>query len=119
MKMSSGSFSSGSLVGLLLIPLDMEITDNSTPTSHAAAQFDLVAPIYPALERLVFGMGLDDARQAFFDKVLEADRILLVGEENGRFLKSLIARKRVGSVCVVEKSRLRNQLQIGRYPGRR
>jgi len=75
-----------------MIPLDMEITDNSTPISHPAAQFDLVAPIYPALECLVFGMLLDDARQAFFDKVLEADRILLVGEGNGRFLKSLIAR---------------------------
>jgi len=84
----------------------MEFTDNSTPAWHAAARFDSVAPIYPALERFVFGMRLDDARQAFFGEVLEANRILLVGEGNGRFLKSLLARKRVGSVCVVEKSRL-------------
>jgi ubiquinone/menaquinone biosynthesis C-methylase UbiE len=82
----------------------MEITGDSTPGSRTAAQFDLVAPIYPGLERLVFGWCLDDARQAFFEEVLEADRILLVGEGNGRFLKSLIGQKSVGCVKVVEKS---------------
>jgi tRNA (cmo5U34)-methyltransferase len=93
-----------------MIPPDMEITGNSTAAWQAAAQFDLVAPIYPALERLVFGMRLDEARQAFSEGILEADRILLVGEGNGRFLKSLIARKRVGCVWVVEKSRAMIQL---------
>jgi ubiquinone/menaquinone biosynthesis C-methylase UbiE len=82
----------------------MEIRDNSMSSSQTGAKFDLVAPIYPVLERLVFGSHLDEARQAFFDEVLEADRILLVGEGNGRFLKSLIARKRAGCVRVVEKS---------------
>ena len=89
-----------------MVPLDMEITGNWTPASQTGAQFDLVAPIYPALERLVFGVRLDDARQAFFKEALEADRVLLVGEGNGRFLKSLIARKRTGCICVVEKSRV-------------
>ena len=65
-----------------------------------------MAPIYPALERLVFGVRLDDAWRAFFKEILEADRVLLVGEGNGRFLKSLTARKRTGCVCVVEKSRV-------------
>ena len=87
-----------------MIPLDMEITGDSPPGSQTAAQFDLVAPIYPVLEHLVFGLRLDEARQAFSEEVLEADRVLLVGEGNGRFLKSLIGRKRVGSVKVVEKS---------------
>jgi ubiquinone/menaquinone biosynthesis C-methylase UbiE len=63
-----------------------------------------VAPLYPLLERCVFGSRLDGARQAFFDAIVQADRILLVGEGNGRFLKSLLAHKRNGSVKVVEKS---------------
>jgi ubiquinone/menaquinone biosynthesis C-methylase UbiE len=92
----------------------MEITGTSRPASQTAAQFDLVAPIYPALERLVFGVRLDDARQAFFEEVLEADRVLLVGEGNGRFLKSLIARKRVGCVCVVDKSKVMIRLAKNR-----
>lgn len=87
-----------------MIPADMEIIGKSRQASQRAAQFDLVAPIYPALERLVFGVRLDDARKAFFEEVVEADRVLLVGEGNGRFLKSLIGRKRVGCVKVVEKS---------------
>jgi len=87
-----------------MIPLDMEIRGDSPPGSQTAAPFDLVAPIYPALERLVFGLRLTEARKAFFDRVLEADRVLLVGEGNGRFLKSLIGRERVGSVKIVEKS---------------
>ena len=53
---------------------------------------------------MVFGLRLNEARQAFFEEVLGADRVLLVGEGNGRFLKSLFRRKRVGSVKVVEKS---------------
>lgn len=78
------------------------------------AQFDLVAPIYPALERLVFGAHLDNARQAFLKYVLEANRILLVGEGNGRFLKSVIAGKLVGCIKVVEKSRMMIRLAKSR-----
>jgi ubiquinone/menaquinone biosynthesis C-methylase UbiE len=63
---------------------------------------------------LVFGGHLDDARQAFFEEVLEADRVLLVGEGNGRFLKSLIARKRVGCLCIVEKSKVMMHLAKNR-----
>jgi len=88
----------------------MEITDNATPGWRTAAQFDLVAPIYPGLEHLVFGARLDDARQAFFEEVRGADRILLVGEGNGRFLKSLLACKRAGCIRVVEKSKVMIQL---------
>ena len=82
----------------------MEIIVHSTSKSQAAAQFNLVAPIYPALERLVFGSRLDDARQAFFEEALKANRVLLVGEGNGRFLKALVARKSAGFIKVVEKS---------------
>src|SRR5215469_10516735 len=85
--------------------MDMEITSSSTPTCRMAAEFDLVAPIYPTLERLVFGAHLDNARQAFVESVIEASRVLLVGEGNGRFLESVIAGKQAGFIKVVEKSR--------------
>ena len=67
-------------------------------------RFDLVAPLYPALERCVFGSHLNRARRAFFDAVVQADRILLVGEGNGRFLTGLLADKSKGCINVVEKS---------------
>jgi tRNA (cmo5U34)-methyltransferase len=82
----------------------MEISAASAESNCSHNQFDLVAPHYPLLERCVFGSRLDRARQAFFDAIVQADRILLVGEGNGRFLKSLLARKGNGSVKVVEKS---------------
>jgi ubiquinone/menaquinone biosynthesis C-methylase UbiE len=85
--------------------MDMEITSTSMPARRMSAQFDLVAPIYPALERLVFGAHLDNARQAFVENIIKANRVLLVGEGNGRFLASLIARKQIGFIKVVEKSR--------------
>jgi tRNA (cmo5U34)-methyltransferase len=67
-------------------------------------QFDLVAPFYPALEQCVFGSHLNRARHAFFRAVVEADRTLLVGEGNGRFLTSLLSQKKRGCVEVIEKS---------------
>jgi ubiquinone/menaquinone biosynthesis C-methylase UbiE len=82
-------------------------------------QFDLVAPFYPALERCVFGSRLDEARQAFYDCALQADRILLVGEGNGRFLASLLARKIGGSIRVVEKSPVMIRLAKDRIDGQR
>ena len=82
----------------------MEISVGSAESNDSRFQFDLVAPLYPLLERCVFGSRLDRARQAFFDAIVQADRILLVGEGNGRFLTSLLAHKGIGSIKVVEKS---------------
>jgi tRNA (cmo5U34)-methyltransferase len=67
-------------------------------------QFDPVAPFYPVLEQCVFGSHLNRARHAFFDRVVEADRILLVAEGNGRFLTALLTHKNTGYVEVIEKS---------------
>lgn len=78
------------------------------------ANFDLIAPFYPILERLVFKAKLDEARRSFFDVVLEANRVLLVGEGNCRFLKSLIARKLDGYIKVVEQSGLMIRLAKNR-----
>lgn len=63
-----------------------------------------MAPFYPILEGWVFGSRLDNARNAFYDAVLQANRVLLVGEGNGRFLKSLLAQKMGGCIKVVEKT---------------
>lgn len=95
----------------------MEIALNSAVRSQTRAQFDLVAPLYPTLERLVFGVHLDDARRAFIDDVLKADRALLVGEGNGRFLKSVLTRKLVGCLKVVEKSKAMIRLTKSRIGG--
>jgi ubiquinone/menaquinone biosynthesis C-methylase UbiE len=82
----------------------MEITDNPDCESESTAEFDLVAPFYPGLERLVFGTRLDHARQTFLFEILKANQVLLVGEGNGRFLKLLNMRKFRGRIMVVEKS---------------
>jgi tRNA (cmo5U34)-methyltransferase len=68
------------------------------------SRYNLVARFYPALERCVFGFHLEIARQAFLERVLPANSVLLVGEGNGRFLQSLLARKTAGRICVVDKS---------------
>jgi ubiquinone/menaquinone biosynthesis C-methylase UbiE len=73
-------------------------------TIYPDSNYDLVAKFYPALERCVFGFHLENARQAFYEAALQTERVLLVGEGNGRFLKSLLARKTGGSICVLEKS---------------
>jgi ubiquinone/menaquinone biosynthesis C-methylase UbiE len=82
----------------------MKIKTNPRRASPTTAEFDLVAPFYPGLERLVFGTHLNDARQAFLLEILKANQVLLVGEGNGRFLKLLNTREFAGQVRVVEKS---------------
>ena len=77
-------------------------------------QFDPVAPFYPVLEQCVFGSHLNAAREAFFDAVVEADQILLVGEGNGRFLTSLLTHKNKGCVKVIEKSSVMIRLAAAR-----
>jgi tRNA (cmo5U34)-methyltransferase len=83
-------------------------------SDYSHNQFDPVAPFYPALEQCVFGSHLNRARHAFFEVVVEADRILLVGEGNGRFLTSLVSHKKKGCVEVVEKSPVMIRLAKGR-----
>jgi tRNA (cmo5U34)-methyltransferase len=92
----------------------MKITDNRESRSETTAQFDLVAPFYPGLERLVFGKHLDDARQTFLLAILKANQVLLVGEGNGRFLKLLKTRRFAGQIRVVEKSSMMIRLAKNR-----
>lgn len=66
--------------------------------------YDFVAPFYPLLERAAFGNGLSQARNASLPPVLSAQRALLIGEGNGRFLASCVKEKTGGSITVVESS---------------
>ncbi|HYZ73409.1 MAG TPA: class I SAM-dependent methyltransferase [Chthoniobacterales bacterium] len=92
----------------------------SRPESdHLHNRFDLIAPLYPVLEQCVFGSHLNRARRAFVDAVVQADRILLVGEGNGRFLTLLLAHKNKGCINVVEKSAVMIRLAKARTRKRR
>ena len=66
--------------------------------------YDPVAWIYPTLERAAFGRTLDAARNAFFDSVVCRNRLLLIGEGNGRFFANCLKHKRGGSITVVDLS---------------
>jgi len=69
-----------------------------------APSFDFVARVYPALEWLASGRSLERARGAFLTKVLGAERLLLIGEGNGRFLARCLREKVLGSITVVDSS---------------
>jgi ubiquinone/menaquinone biosynthesis C-methylase UbiE len=66
--------------------------------------YDFVAPFYPMLERAAFGEGLTEARRASLSPVVSAERALLIGEGNGRFLATCLEEKIGGSITVVESS---------------
>ena len=54
------------------------------------ATFDLIASFYPLLEQIVFGSTLSRARRFFILRVREGNKILLIGEGNGRFLFEMV-----------------------------
>ena len=70
-----------------------------------ARNYDFVAPFYPLLERAAFGDGLTEARLASLKQVVSAERVLLIGEGNGRFLADCLKEKVGGSITVVDSSR--------------
>jgi len=76
---------------------------NNDHALYPDAKFGLIAPFYQALERCIFGSQLDTAREAFPDDAVLANRILLAGEGNGRYLQWLLARKKEGCVRVVSE----------------
>jgi ubiquinone/menaquinone biosynthesis C-methylase UbiE len=67
--------------------------------------FDPVAPYYVLLEKLSFGNGLDIARRAFIETVLQAKNTLMIGEGNGRFLHDCLQSKTGGSITILDSSR--------------
>jgi ubiquinone/menaquinone biosynthesis C-methylase UbiE len=66
--------------------------------------FDLIARFYPLLEQIVFGSTLNLARRFFIPRVTEGNKILLIGEGNGRFLFEMVKQTSSASVTVVDSS---------------
>lgn len=51
--------------------------------------FDIIAPIYDALARIVFGRSLDSAQQAFLTHIEADAKVLIVGGGTGQILEWL------------------------------
>ncbi|MEO7724404.1 MAG: class I SAM-dependent methyltransferase [Chthoniobacterales bacterium] len=66
--------------------------------------FDRVAPFYRALERLVFGDQLQQARVAFLEEIERPRRVLIVGEGDGRFLAEFVRRHPRATIDCVDAS---------------
>jgi tRNA (cmo5U34)-methyltransferase len=66
--------------------------------------FDMIASFYPLLEQMVFGSTLSRARRFFAWRVTEGNKILLIGEGNGRFLFEMVKQTSSGSFTVVDSS---------------
>ncbi len=66
--------------------------------------FDLVAPYYRWLETLAFGSALQRARTAFLGVAAPGQRVLIVGEGNGRFLLDLLRKSETAQVDCVDAS---------------
>lgn len=83
--------------------------------------FGRLAYIYEGLERAVFGTLLTRARNACLHNLEGAETILILGEGDGRFLVSLLARRPGGRVTVLENSpgmiRRAEQRVLARLPG--
>lgn len=62
----------------------------SPKNRNRAPGFDTVAPVYPLLERLVYGGRLEKGRSCFLTELGQCRNLLLLGEGNGRFLRALL-----------------------------
>ena len=79
--------------------------------------YDFVAPFYPLLEKAAFGDRLTEARNASLCSVVMAERALLIGEGNGRFLTACVEEKIGGSITVVDSSEKMLSLARSRIRG--
>jgi ubiquinone/menaquinone biosynthesis C-methylase UbiE len=75
---------------------------------------DPIAKTYRYFERAAFGSRLEACRLAWLDRLDNAQRVLIVGEGDGRFLEQLLARNRQVRVDVVDLSGTMLQLAAGR-----
>jgi ubiquinone/menaquinone biosynthesis C-methylase UbiE len=66
--------------------------------------FDRVAPHYRWLETIVFGQQLQAARIAFLNEIESPQRVLVVGEGNGRFLAEFARAHPAAEIDCVEAS---------------
>lgn len=60
--------------------------------SHSLGSFDRLACIYERLERLAFGRDLETVRFCHLEHLSGCQRVLILGEGDGRFLAKLLRR---------------------------
>ena len=77
--------------------------------------FDLIAPVYDRLARLVFGNTLDSAQAWCVDGVPAGSCVLVLGGGTGRFLPDLLARKPALIVYVEASAAMLSRAQA-RFP---
>lgn len=75
-------------------------------SAHRARRndFDLLAPVYDELARLVFGGAAKRAQTELLPELHDAQRALILGGGTGWFLHALLAQTAVQHVLYVEKS---------------
>ena len=66
--------------------------------------FNKIAPYYSLLESLLFCGALQATRTSFIHYLVDAEKILLIGEGRGRLLKELLRLNPKAEVWVVEQS---------------
>ena len=67
--------------------------------------FDLLAPHYRWMEKILAGEKLQRCRTAFLTDLADAQHILICGEGSGRFLEAFLKINRRGSVVCLDASR--------------
>jgi ubiquinone/menaquinone biosynthesis C-methylase UbiE len=78
---------------------------------------DPIAPAYRWLEYAAFGHALEDARLDFLAYAVDARRVLILGEGDGRFLARLLEYNRHTNVTVIDSSARMIELARDRVPG--
>ena len=81
--------------------------------------FDLVAPIYDTLSRLVFGRSLQRAQTLFLPEIGPDSTILIVGGGTGFLLPDVLTRSKPKRILFVESSRqmlLRARRRVESHP---
>jgi SAM-dependent methyltransferase len=78
---------------------------------------DPIAPAYRWLEYAAFGHALEDARFDFLAYAVDARRVLILGEGDGRFLARLLDYNRHTNVTVIDASARMIELARDRVPG--
>ncbi len=76
--------------------------------------FDRIAPWYRTLEYLTFGRALERRRFEYLDELATAQRVLILGDGDGRFTARLVAQNRDAQIDSVDLSARMLDLARGR-----
>lgn len=72
--------------------------------SATSSGFDLLAPWYDLLLKLPPGNSIKKSQYHFIDQLPYCEKVLIIGEGTGSFLKEILLRKKAGKVWVVDSS---------------